>query len=182
MSGERAVLTYRDYEALPADGRRYEILDGELSVTPAPVPRHQRVSSALFSILKAHVATRGLGEILYAPIDVILTDSTIVQPDLVYLDPTRAHLVSERGIEGPPTLVIEILSPSTTRIDRGIKTDLYRRYGVPYYWIVDADARTVEAYGLAEGRYALVARVAGAGPVSLPPFPDLAFAPASLCP
>ena len=182
MSGERAVLTYRDYEALPADGRRYEILDGELSVTPAPVPRHQRVSSALFSILKGHVATRGLGEVLYAPIDVILADTTIVQPDLVYLDPTRAHLVSDRGIEGPPTLVIEILSPSTTRIDRGIKTDLYRRYGVPYYWIVDAEARTVEAYSLAEGRYAIVARVADAGPVSLPPFPHLAFVPTLLWP
>jgi Uma2 family endonuclease len=182
VSGERAIRTYRDYEALPADGRRYEILDGELSVTPAPVPRHQRVSGTLYSILRSHVLARGLGEVLYAPIDVILADTTIVQPDLVYLDPTRAHLVSDRGIEGPPTLVIEILSPSTTRIDRGIKPDLYQRYGVPYYWIVDANARTVEAYGLAEGRYALLARVSGAGPVSLPPFPDLAFAPASLWP
>ena len=182
VSGERAVFTYRDYEALPADGRRYELHDGELSVTPAPTPRHQRVSSALFSILKAHVATRGLGEVLYAPIDVILADSTIVQPDLVYLDATRAGLVSERGIEGPPALVVEILSPSTTLIDRGIKADLYRRYGVPRYWIVDADGRTVEAYGLAEGRYTLLARVSGAGPVSLPPFPDLAFALASLWP
>ena len=182
MSGERAVLTYRDYEALPADGRRYEILDGELSVTPAPVPRHQRVSGALHLLLSPYVAARRLGEVLYAPVDVILADTTIVQPDLVYLDLTRAHLVSDRGIEGPPTLVIEILSPSTTRIDRGIKTDLYRRYGVPYYWIVDADARTVEAYGLADDRYALLARVSGAGPVSLSPFPDLAFAPASLWP
>jgi Uma2 family endonuclease len=182
MSGERAILTYRDYEALPADGRRYELHDGELSVTPAPGTRHQRVSSALFSILKAHVTARGLGEVLYAPIDVILADTTIVQPDLVYLDPTRAHLVSDRGIEGPPTLAIEILSPSTTPTDRGIKANLYRRYGVPYYWIVDADGRTVEAYGLAEGRYALLGRVAGAGPVSLPPFPDLAFVPASLWP
>jgi Uma2 family endonuclease len=182
VSGERAVLTYRDYEALPADGRRYELHDGELSVTPAPSPRHQQVSGALYLILKPYVAARELGEVLYAPIDVILADTTIVQPDLVYLDPTRAHLVSDRGIEGPPTLVIEILSPSTTRIDRGIKTDLYRRHGVPYYWIVDVEARTIEAYGLAEGRYALLGRVAGAGPVSLPPFPDLTLVPASLWP
>lgn len=80
----------------------------------------------------------------------ILADTTIVQPDLVYLDPTRAHLVSGRGIEGPPTLVVEILSPSPARNDRGIKAELYRRYGVPYYWIVDPEAGTVEAYGLAE--------------------------------
>jgi Uma2 family endonuclease len=182
VSGGRTVLTYRDYAALPDDGRRYELHDGELSVTPAPVPRHQRVSGALNAILRSHVLARGLGEVLYAPIDVILADTTIVQPDLVYLDPTRAHLVSGRGIEGPPTLVIEILSPSTSRIDRGIKAELYRRYGVPYYWIVDPDARTVEAYGLAEGRYALLARASGTEPVTLRPFPDLAFSPASLWP
>ena len=178
----RAVLTYRDYEALPADGRRYELHDGVLSVTPAPGTRHQRVSSALHLLLKPYVVMRGLGEVLYAPIDVILADTVIVQPDLVYLDPSRAHLVSDRGIEGPPTLVIEILSPSTTRMDRGIKTDLYQRYGVPYYWIVDADAWTVEAYGLAEGRYDLLARGSGAGPAAFPPFSDLALVPASLWP
>jgi len=182
VSGERAILTYRDYEALPADGRRYELHDGELSVTPAPTPRHQRVSRALNSILQPYVATHGLGEVLYAPIDVILADTVIVQPDLVYLDPTRGHLVSDRGIEGPPTLVVEILSPSTTPIDRGTKADLYRRHGVPYYWIVDAEGRTVEVYGLAEGRYTLLARVSGAAAASLPPFPDLSFVPASLWP
>jgi len=182
VSGERAILTYRDYEALPADGRRYELHDGELSVTPAPGTRHQRVSSALFSIVKVHVATRGLGEVLYAPIDVILADSTIVQPDLVYLDPTRAHLVSARGIEGPPTLAIEILAPSTTNIDRSTKQQLYRRFEIPYYWIVDPEARTVEAYGLAEGTYQLLQRASGAAAVALPPFPELALVPASLWP
>jgi Uma2 family endonuclease len=182
VSGERAILTYRDYEALPADGRRYELHEGELSVTPAPGTRHQRVSGALHLLLSPYVATQGLGEVLYAPVDVILADTTIVQPDLVYLDPTRAHLVSDRGIEGPPTLVVEILSPSTTRNDRGIKAELYRRYDVPYYWIVDPEAGTIEAYGLAEGRYTLLARVSGGAAVSLPPFPDLAFAPASLWP
>lgn len=100
----------------------------------------------------------------------------------MYLDPTRASLVSERGIEGSPTLVVEILSPSTIAIDRSIKLQLYRRFEVPYYWILDPEARTVEVYGFAEGRYALLARVSGAGPVSLPPFPGLAFAPASLWP
>jgi len=85
-----------------------------------------------------------------------------LQPDLVYLDPTRAHLVSAGGIEGPPTLVIEILSPSTTNIDRSTKHQLYRRFEVPYYWIVDPEARTVEAYGLAEGQYQLFQRASGA--------------------
>jgi Uma2 family endonuclease len=90
--------------------------------------------------------------------------------------------VSERAIEGPPTLVVEVLSPSTTTIDRTRKRELYARHGIPYYWIVDHEAGAIEAYGFAEGRYALLARVSGTEPASLPPFPDLAFVPASLWP
>ena len=182
MPGERVILTYKEYEALPADGRRYEIHDGELSVTPAPSPQHQRVIGDLYTMLRQHVKSGGLGEVLLSPIDCILTDISIVQPDLVYLDTARASLVSNRGIEGPPALVIEVLSPSTTEIDRSTKRQLYARHGVPYYWIVDPGARAVEAYVLSEGAYQLSARVAGSEPVSLPPFPDLAFVPASLWP
>lgn len=180
--GERVVLTYKHYEALPADGRRYELHEGELSVTPAPGTRHQRILRNLTDILWQRVKAAGLGEIFFAPIDCILSDITIVQPDIVYLDPTRAHLVSDRGIEGPPTLVVEVVSPSTTLIDRSTKSQLYARHGVPYYWIVDPEARTVEAYSLAAGGYQLVTRAAGSAPVALPPFPDLALIPASLWP
>jgi Uma2 family endonuclease len=176
------VLTYRDYEALPADGRRYEIHEGELSVTPAPGTRHQRILGNLYHLLREHVTSRGLGEVMLSPIDCILSDITIVQPDLVYLDPTRARLVSERGIEGSPTLVVEILSPSTTVLDRSTKRQLYRRFGVPYYWIVDPDAQVVEAYAFGEAQYELAAPAAGSEPVVLPPFPDLRVRPASLWP
>jgi Uma2 family endonuclease len=182
VSGERAVLTYRDYAALPDDGRRYELHEGELSVTPAPGTRHQRVIGAMYVLLRAHVEAHRLGEVFLSPVDCILSDITVLEPDLVYLDPTRAYLVSERAIEGPPTLVVEVLSPSTTTIDRSRKRELYTRYGVPYYWIVDPVAGAIEAYGLAEGRYALLARVSGTEPVSLSPFPDLAFVPATLWP
>jgi Uma2 family endonuclease len=182
MPGERVILTYKDYEALPADGRRYELHDGELSVTPAPSPLHQRILRNLNDVLWQHVKSRGLGEVLFAPIDCILSDITVVQPDLLYLDPGRLNLVSDRGIEGPPTLVVEILSPTTTAIDRSTKRQLYAKYGVLYYWIVDPQARAVEAYVLSEGAYQLSARVAGSEPVSLPPFPVLAFVPASLWP
>ncbi|MBI4591060.1 MAG: Uma2 family endonuclease [Candidatus Rokubacteria bacterium] len=182
MPGERVILTYKDYEALPADGRRYEIHEGELSVTPAPSLHHQRVIGNLYTILRQHVKSGGLGEVLLSPVDCILSDVTIVQPDLVYLDTTHGSLVSDRGVEGPPALVVEVLSPSTTEIDRSTKRQLYARYGVPYYWIVDAEARAVEAYMLSERGYQLSARAAGSEPVCLPPFPDLAFAPASLWP
>jgi Uma2 family endonuclease len=179
---ERIVLTYKEYEALPADGRRYEIHDGELAVTPAPSPKHQRVLRALNAIVHNHVETRRLGEVFFAPIDVILEETSIVQPDLVYLDPVRARLVSERGIEGAPTLAVEILSPSTTLTDRGTKRQLYARHGLPYYWIVDPEGRTIEAFELREGEYRLLARAGGAEPIALPPFPDLVFTPASLWP
>jgi Uma2 family endonuclease len=180
MAGERVILTYKDYEVLPADGRRYELHDEELSVTPAPSPRHQRIVSALHLVLAPHVNSRRQGEVFLSPIDCILSDITVVQPDLLYLDPGRLNLVSDRGIEGPPTLVVEITSPPTTIIDRSTKPLLYAKYGVPYYWIVDPEARTIEVHVLSEGRYQLAARVFGAEPVSLPPFPNLAFAPDSL--
>lgn len=176
------ILTYKDYEALPADGRRYEIHKGELSVTPAPSPQHQRVSRNLFVLLYDHVRRGALGELFYAPIDCILSDITIVQPDIVFLETRRVSAISRRGIEGPPTLVVEVLSPATTQIDRSVKLQLYARHGVPYYWIVDPDARSIEAYTLTEGAYQLTARLIGAKPVSLPPFPDLALVPTSLWP
>src|SRR3990172_513522 len=135
----RVVLTYRDYEALRAEGGRYELHDGELFVTAAPGLLHQRLVGALFALLRQHVLERGLGEVFVSPLDCILSDTTVVQPDIVYIESGRSSLVSARGIEGPPTLAVEILSPSTREVDRGTKLQLYSRYGVPHYWIVEPD-------------------------------------------
>ena len=177
MAIHRVVLTYEDYAALPDDGRRYEIHDGELSVTPAPGTRHQRISGRLSDLLRAHVKATGIGEVLYAPVDVILANTSIVQPDLIYIAPDRASRVSARGIEGAPTLAVEILSPSTGMIDRSTKLQLYARHGVPYYWIVDQEARAMETYVLRAGGSELVLRADGVEPVSPPPFEGLALVP-----
>ena len=178
--------TYQEYAALPDDGKRYEIHDGELCVTPAPSTWHQIVSANLSDVLRAHVKARNLGLVLYAPLDVILSETpeatTILQPDLVYVDSDRRALIRDRGIEGPPTLAVEILSPTTARIDRTRKRALYARYGVAYLWLVDPDARAVEAYVLRAGTYDLASTVSGSDPVDLPPFVDLALVPASLWP
>ena len=174
------ILTYDDYAALPDDGRRYELHEGELSVTPAPSPGHQDGVLELAIVVREHVKTRGLGKVYIAPIDCILSDTTVVQPDVVYVDATKLDLITSRGIEGPPTLVIEILSPSTAQIDRRTKMALYAKFGVPHYWIVDQDARRIEAYGLAERGYQLAARLEGETAAALPPFPDLVLDPASL--
>ena len=169
----RVVLTYRDYEALPADGRRYELHEGELIVTAAPSLPHQRLVGRLFMLLRQHVEVHGLGEVFVSPVDCILSDTTVVQPDIVYLETARASLASTRGIEGPPTLAVEIVSPLTAQVDRGAKLQLYARHGIAHYWIVDQEARSIEAYILTAGAFRTVARLAGADRGSLPPFPGL---------
>ncbi len=182
MHTNRVILTYTDYEALPADGRRYELHEGELSVTPAPSPRHQEIVGNLYRALYRQIEGTGAGKLFLSPVDCILSETTVVQPDLVYLDGTRRSAVSDRGIEGPPTLAVEVLSPGTTLIDRSAKKQIYARHGIPFYWIVDPEARAVEAYVLSDEGYQLAARASGASPVRLPPFPDLDLVPAALWP
>ena len=178
----RVVLTYRDYEALPADGRRYELHEGELVVTAAPGVPHQRLVGRLFTLLRQPVEANGLGEVFVSPVDCILSDTTVVEPDLVYVESARSSLVSVRGIEGPPTLVVEILSRSTMQIDRGAKLQLYARHEIPHYWIVDPDERRIEAYALTEGAFRMVAHLAGADRGFLPPFSELVLAADTLWP
>ena len=177
----RALLTYSDYAALPDDGRRYELHHGELSVTPAPGTRHQRAIVFLITLLNEHVRSRGLGEVFVAPTDCILSDVTVVQPDVLYIAADRLTIISERGIEGAPTLVVEVLSPSTAQLDRGRNMKLYAEHGVLYYWIVDPESRSIEAYALAGAEYARAGRVTSE-PAALPPFSDLTVDPASIWP
>ena len=169
------AVTYEDYAALPDDGRRYQVLDGELCVTPPPGTRHQEIIGHLYVAMHVHVRTHGLGRVFVAPVDVILSNTSIVQPDVVFVATDRLGLVSARGIEGAPTLAVEILSASTATLDRRRKRDLYARHGVPYYWIVDGEARTIEAYRLAGDAYELLARAAGDAVAASEPFQGLAL-------
>ena len=177
----RIVLTYDDLAALPAGGlryERYELHEGEIFVTASPRTRHQEVVGNLYLILAEHVRTRGIGKVFISPIDVILTNTTVLVPDLVYVDRARLAQVSGRGIEGAPTLVIEVLSPTTAVVDQGVKLTLYARYGVPHHWLVDADARVIETRELTGADYTPGPRLEGATPRALPPFADLALDPA----
>jgi Uma2 family endonuclease len=168
-------LTYEDYAAIPNDGNRYEILDGELYVTPAPVPRHQRVLQNLFRILDTHVRHYGIGEVLIAPIDVILSPTTVAQPDLLFIRSGRDSIVTERAVEGAPDLVVEVLSPWSIRQDRTIKAGLYARFAVPSYWILDPAERVFEAYTLDGEAYRLSSRATASAIVTADPFGDLAI-------
>jgi Uma2 family endonuclease len=178
----RVRLTYEDYAALPDDGRRYELHEGELSVTPAPGLVHQGTLRNLVVMFHSHASARGLGEVFPAPVDCVLEDVTVVQPDIVFVETARRSIMSERGFEGAPTLVVEIVSPSTTGIDRRRKLQLYARYAVPYYWIVDPPAQTIEAYQLTQGVYQVADTLSGTARVALPPFPDLILDPREIWP
>ena len=161
--GLKRKLDYSDIAAAPSDGKRYELVYGELLVTPSPSPMHQRISRRLLRQLEDYFQERAIGEVFYAPLDVILTPHDVFEPDLlVAADPSH---VSKRGIEGPPLLVVEILSPSTRYVDRGIKSRRYAELGVPHYWIVDPDERRVECFRLAAGAFTPV--VDAQGDVSL---------------
>ena len=137
-------LDYDDYLAAPSDGQRYEIIRGELYVTPAPSPLHQRVSRRLLRQLADFFHERGLGEVFDAPIDLILTPHDILQPDLLVVASDSG--ITKRGVERPPWLVVEILSPSTRKQDQGIKLERYAQLAVQHYWLVDPEARRITCY------------------------------------
>lgn len=153
------ALTYDDYLALPTDGRRYQILEGELDVTPAPSTTHQKISMRLAFLLVGHVEEGDLGLVLHAPVDVVLDDESVVQPDIVFVSNERLPIVEESKIAGAPDLVVEILSPATRRVDRGTKSRIYARAGVRWYWIVDPEQRALEEYELVGAGYRLTARL-----------------------
>jgi len=148
-SSSRRKLGWEDYLALPEDRNRYEILDGKLAVTASPYVQHQRVSRNLARALMEYVDQTGCGELLAAPVDVVLDAHTIVVPDLLFVAKGRESIVHEHAILGPPDLLVEILSPSTARRDRTVKLRLYARFGVACYWIVDPAARELFAFELA---------------------------------
>ncbi len=135
---------------MPEDGNRYEAIDGQLYVTPAPTVRHQRISRNLHVALMALLMEPGHGELLYAPVGVEFPETEEgVQPDLLFIRQERLGIVGEDWIRGSPDLVIEILSPGTAKRDRTTKRKLYDRQGVAEYWVVDSEAETIEVWDFA---------------------------------
>ncbi len=169
--GIRRVLEYADHLAAPEDGKRYEIINGELHVTPSPRPVHQRVSRRVEEVLGEYFHSRGKAEVFHAPVDLILTKHDVLQPDVLVVD-DRA-LITERGIEGPPLLVVEILSRSTADRDRGAKARRYAELGVRHYGWIDPGSRRVECHRLTTAGYECTAEAEGDGTIAHPDFPGL---------
>ncbi len=149
---EQGQWTYDDWLRLPDDTYRYEIIEGELFVSPPPSIQHQIAVSSLLSTMYLYAKENDLGLVLTAPIGVRLPGKEIiVQPDLLFIGRERLELVKDDVIDGAPDLVVEILSPSNWVFDRTRKQKAYEQAGVREYWIVDYRARTVDVLVL-EGR------------------------------
>ncbi len=146
MPSATRLYTAADIRSMPDDGNRYETIAGELFVTPAPGTRHQRVLAHLHLVLGNYVTRHQLGDLLFAPTDVVFGPMTLVEPDLLFVRRDRAHIITERELTGPPDLAVEVISPSSARTDRGRKRALYQDEGVTEYWIVDCDLGRVEVW------------------------------------
>lgn len=165
-------LTRADLATMPDDGHRYELVDGTLLVTPAPTTRHQRASFRVGLALHRNLPS-GL-EIFQAPFDVVLADDTVLQPDVIIA--RRADL-TEQNLPTAPVLAVEILSPSTRRVDLLLKRSRLEAAGCPFYWVVDPDEPSIIAWHLIDGRYAETGRAHGTEVLAL----HLPY-PVTLCP
>ena len=150
------LVTYEDYRDMPED-ERYEIIDGELIIVAAPRRVHQSTSRNISTPIDNYVKANRLGEMYYAPTDVILSDINVVQPDILFVSNARSHILVDEGVRGAPDLVVEILSPSTAQLDKVRKRELYARFRVPEYWQVDIDEFNVLVLALGSNDYDEVA-------------------------
>jgi Uma2 family endonuclease len=152
----RTPLTYEDYLTFPDQDRiRKEIIDGELVMSPSPTLKHQAIIGNLFVLLHNFIKKNKLGKIFFAPCDVILSDINIVQPDIIFISKENFEVLTDLNVRGEPDLIIEILSPSTAKMDRIFKKSLYERFGVKEYWIIDPSEEIIEIWLLKNEQYQL---------------------------
>lgn len=155
-------LSINYYKLLP-EGAPYQLIEGELIMTPAPNPIHQIILGNI--VEKIRQFTKGKGLVLFSPVDLYLDDENAFQPDLIFIPNEKKHIIKKDGIYGPPDLVIEILSPSTAHYDLREKFRVYERAGVKEYWIVDPEIKSIEVYGRSEGRFSLLIKAEGTAEV-----------------
>lgn len=139
-------MTYQDLLELPDDGKHYELIDGELYVNAAPLLRHQRILRRIVTMLDRYLEAHNAGEVFFSPTDVVLAEDNVVEPDAFVILSSRAVIAKVRSVDGAPNLVVEVLSESTRRRDEVMKRQLYERYGVDEYWIVDPIANHLTVY------------------------------------
>jgi Uma2 family endonuclease len=172
-------ITYEELREIPADGKRWELIDGEAYMTPAPNRIHQEVLLRLFEAFRKAIDDES--KVYFAPLDVVFGDATALQPDLIFVREENREILQEQ-IRGVPDLVVEVLSPSTVKMDRGLKMETYARFGVPEYWIADPEAESIEVYRIDRdaGRYRHEGNHGAGAPATTPLLPALSVDPADL--
>ncbi len=154
---EKKIYTYEDYLNI-TDDKRYELIEGELIMVPAPFTYHQKISRELeFELLK-FVKENNLGEVLYAPCDVVLSNENVVQPDILFISKERLNIIGEKNIQGPPDIAIEIVSEDSAYRDLIQKKRLYMQSGVKEFWLVIPKEKQAEVYILEKEGYQLFKR------------------------
>lgn len=174
MSVSTIKMTAQQFLELGEDppGVRLELVDGEIAVSPSPIPDHSYAEKMLSLFLNQHIRENKLGR-LYGDVDTIFGKHDVRRPDLIYFSRDRLHLVGKKAMEGPPDLCVEIISPGSAHSDRKTKFRQYAKGGVAFYWIVDPRKRTIEGYELVRGKYAGAGKGKGEDAVRLPPFRNL---------
>lgn len=167
------AFTQADYFSLPESAPRYELIDGELIMAPAPNRKHQNILMNLSLILNTWAHETKSGKVYVAPFDVVLSNNNVHQPDMVYFSPDRLHCLTDQGAEGAPALTVEILSPSTAHYDRDVKREIYARTGVEELWIIDPATDTIQTYRLQENAVLPKATLRGKQSIQSPLFPGL---------
>ncbi|MCR3921038.1 MAG: Uma2 family endonuclease [Firmicutes bacterium] len=169
--------TYEDYLALPQErGFRFEVLEGELIKEPSPTVSHQKAVSELHFLLKQYFKEADShGEVFVSPLDITFSDTTVVQPDVLYVSGEQKEIIQPLGIDGPPMLVVEVLSPTSGRKDRIRKMQIYQRGNVQHYWLVNPEDKMIECFALRNGLYALVASGMDGETVKHPVFEGLSI-------
>jgi len=167
--------TYEEFLLFPDDGKRHELIDGEHIMSPSPFTKHQRIVKRLSYALENFLREHFLGEIFIAPMDVVLSDFDVVEPDLLFIASKHAEIITEKHIVGVPDLVVEVLSASSRKRDEIIKRRLYEQYGVKEYWIIDPELESVKVYRMDVARFIRVTElsVEQGGALTTPLLPEL---------
>ena len=170
-------MTAAEFLALPESNQPCELREGRVVMAPAPGFDHQTILGNLYVLLREHLHSLGKGWSFVAPADVRLSDKTVLQPDLLV---TWADMRGRKVHEGPPYLVVEITSPSSSLSDKKRKRRLYERHAVPYFWLIDSTNQTFEAFRWTEQGYVLAGQWQGEKTVAAKPFPEMRFRLATL--
>jgi Uma2 family endonuclease len=150
LQAKALPITRHDYEEMPPGPPYYQVIEGDLVMSPSPNIFHQAIAGRIYALLLQFLEKKPLGEVFVAPLDVFLSEINVYQPDVIFISNQRRSILTEHGLEGAPDLAVEVLSPSTARFDKGSKRKVYARAGVKELWLVDAEVRLIHVYQLVE--------------------------------